>query len=330
MKLDIKLGYHCNNDCIHCVIADNRAICETRRINPELSTDAVRKELADSRQRGCTDVVFTGGEPTVRNDLPYLVDCAAAMGYRVDLQSNGRRFCSEDYARALASITPLSLCIALHGPSGIIHDAITRREGSFSETCAGIVNLLRSEAWVVGKIVISRKNAKLLAETVELYEELGVRDVTVAFPHALGNARLLFDEVVPRYAHVVESARRALEYGRARDMQVRMETFPLCTIPGFEEHAVELQFYDQETELKQLGHQDGPLDWKRARPTNKMKFAQCLDCCFDLLCEGPWEEYGRVFGGSEFTAAPGRPVESIAMFNVMIDERKGRIRGTTR
>jgi len=100
-----------------------------------------------------------------------------------------------------------------------------------------------------------------------------------------------------------------------------METFPLCTIPGFEEHSVELQFYGEETELKQLGHHTGTMDWRKARPTIKMKFDPCRSCRFDLLCEGPWMEYGRAFGGSEFLPVRGSLIESITAFRSLVDER---------
>ena len=62
------------------------------RGNVDRSTAEVLRELADAKARGLSDVVFTGGEPTIRKDLPLLLSQAAALGSRLHVQTNARLF----------------------------------------------------------------------------------------------------------------------------------------------------------------------------------------------------------------------------------------------
>ena len=68
-RLDLKLGFSCNNRCLFCVQGDKRARLEDR------STEALIAELTDARPQ-CDEVVLTGGEVTIRKDLPAVVRAA--------------------------------------------------------------------------------------------------------------------------------------------------------------------------------------------------------------------------------------------------------------
>ncbi len=312
MKTDIKLGYSCNNDCIHCVIADNRIKCDALGFNEDLTTGEYKTELRDSREKGFNEVVFTGGEPTIRNDLPHLLFYAAQIGFSIDIQTNGRKLHSMKYAASLCNISDASFFIALHGHTAPIHDAITRVQGSFHETVRAIANLAELSRKVVGKIVVSKFNAHCLAEVCHLYKTLGVKEIMIAFPHALGNARRFFAHVVPSYSQTVESIRKAIEYCVHHDVVVKTEAYPLCFMQGLERHVSELFYPDEPLLLKQYGSSDEAIDWSKARLENKSKFLQCARCRYDQICEGPWAEYPERFGSREFVELPGKKIASLA------------------
>lgn len=310
MKVDIKLGYSCNNECIHCVVADNRDLCRLKGRSENLSTDEYKDELADSRKRGYNVVVFTGGEPTMRNDLAHLMYYAAGIGYKVDMQTNGRRFCSYEFSRSLTGITAASYCIAIHGSDDKIHDRVTAVNGSYRETVRGIVNLTSLGQEVVGKIVLSKVNFSNLPEICALCEKIDLKDLTITFPHALGNARKHFSSVVPSYTETLPYLKKAIDFCKERNMTARTEAYPLCLMEGYENAVTELFFPDTKTELKQLGHENYIMDWSKARLDNKAKFSSCGTCRYDLICEGPWNEYPEKFGSTEFVPVKGKTVQN--------------------
>ena len=137
---DIKLGYTCNNNCIHCVIANNRKSALAVRGNVDRTTKEYMSELVDSRRRGVNYVTFTGGEPTIRKDILELVKFATKIGLRVSIQSNGRMFNYYKFAEELSKYD-INFVIAVHSHTPEIHDSITRAKGSFKQTMNGIKNL---------------------------------------------------------------------------------------------------------------------------------------------------------------------------------------------
>lgn len=310
MEADIKLGYTCNNNCIHCVAADARDLCILRGKSADLTTAEYKHELQDSRSRGCDSITFTGGEPTVRNDLPCLMQFAENLGYSINIQTNGRRFSSLKYAEALSRIVKASYCIALHGDNAETHDSVTRVRGSFHETVTGIRNLVSLNQNVLAKLVLSKVNHLFQKEICVLLGDLGVRHITITFPHGLGNAGKNFFDVIPYYRETLSPLQASLDYCREKNMIIRTEAYPYCLMEGYEEHVTELYFNDSPVELKQLGHRSFLIDWSKVRLTEKKKFIHCAECCYEIICEGPWREYPEKYGESEFKPVKGEKIKT--------------------
>lgn len=309
--MDIKLGYSCNDACVHCVVDDFRDVLRAQGMRQDRSTEEYRRLLQESRSRG-DSVVFTGGEPTLRKDLADLLEFARDLGYQIQLQSNGRRFADGAFADRLSGIGRIVYVIALHGPEAAVHDAVTQRVGSYDETVRGIRNLVERRQTISGKIVISRLNFAVLPDTVRRLSDLGVRAVSIAFPHALGRARKMWDEVVPRYREVLPHLRAALDEVRARGMDGDAETFTFCHMEGYENFIGEIaQQLEPYAEVHQYGDEAERRDWGKVRLEIKRKFPQCAACRFDLVCEGPWREYAEVCGGDEFVPVLGRRVRDV-------------------
>jgi radical SAM protein with 4Fe4S-binding SPASM domain len=85
-------------------------------------------------------VSFTGGEPTLRADLPELVAFASQdLGMRVNLITNGT-LVSEQMARALAAAGLASAQVSIEGPEAKVHDRVTQVEGSFAKSCRAVTH----------------------------------------------------------------------------------------------------------------------------------------------------------------------------------------------
>lgn len=307
-RVDIKLGYSCNDHCVHCVVDDFRDALRSSGQRQDKTTEQFQEEMRESRARA-DEIVFTGGEPTLRRDVVELLACARDLGYRILMQSNGRRFADASFADRVVAVGPIFYCIALHGPTREVHEAVTKSRGSFDETVQGIRNLVARQQRVSAKIVLSRLNFAVVEETVAVLADLGVHRVSIAFPHALGRARKAWDEVVPRYLETLPHVHRAIDTCRRRGLEVDAETFTYCHMEGYEEAITEnLQQLEDYVELRQYGDTEAVRNWSTLRREIKRKFEQCGTCRFDAVCEGPWLEYAEHFGGDEFTPLRGRPV----------------------
>jgi MoaA/NifB/PqqE/SkfB family radical SAM enzyme len=90
-------------------------------------------------------LTFTGGEPTLREDLPELLVYAQTAGMVTGLISNGRRLKDKAYVDVLekSGLDFVQITLESHKPE--VHDKMTNEKGSWKEIVAGIQNAVQIE-----------------------------------------------------------------------------------------------------------------------------------------------------------------------------------------
>ena len=169
-RMDLAVTYRCNNDCAHCYNARSRNFAE-------LSTEEWKRILDQVWEIGIPHVVFTGGEPTLRKDLPELIAYAQKKGLVTGLNTNGRRLNNPEYVRTLvqSGLDHVQITFESHLPE--IHDEMVRHNGAWQETVQGITNAVNSSLYVMTNTTILGSNAKFLPDTLRYLGTLGVPTV---------------------------------------------------------------------------------------------------------------------------------------------------------
>lgn len=147
----------CNQACSFC---SARRPLERREF---VASSAVTRRIDAALDAGPCEVVLTGGEPTMRRDLADLVRHAQARGAtRVVLETNAA-LVTDDSARALvrAGVDMARVHLPAFGPEA---DAITKDEGGFVATLAGMRALARANALVEVATPIVANNLHLVAD----------------------------------------------------------------------------------------------------------------------------------------------------------------------
>lgn len=166
-RMDLALTYRCNNECAHCYNARPRQF-------PELSTTEWKRILDLLWQIGIPHIVFTGGEPTLRADLPELIAHAEQNGQITGVNTNGRRLKDPAFVHALvqAGLDHIQITLESHDPQ--IHDAMVCARGAWEETVQGIRNALASPLYVMTNTTLLTHNSPTLDQTLSFLAELGV------------------------------------------------------------------------------------------------------------------------------------------------------------
>ena len=161
-------AWHCNQKCLHCYAA-GQPMGET----PELSTEQWKTVLETLRQANIPQVTFTGGEPSLREDLSELVQAAAWFVTR--LNTNGRlltpELCAGLYEASLDSVQ-----VTLYSAEGNIHNQLVGTNG-FNDTVQGIRHAVEAGLIVSVNTPLCSLNTHY-AETLRFAHSLGVRYVT--------------------------------------------------------------------------------------------------------------------------------------------------------
>ena len=205
----LELGSRCNNACIFCPSALDSATRPT--------VDLVRtiESAASSHAQRGNALRIVGGEPTLHEDLPFIIRFAKQCGLpHVVLRTNARRLAYSAYASILVSAGVDSLEVFLHGSSAPMHDYHTNVSGSFLQTLRGIHHATANRLTVMIKCVVTRSNFRHLAEIVTLGKCLGAKSVHFLSPDLNGRAKSALDRVVAHPDLAIECLILAEKQGR--------------------------------------------------------------------------------------------------------------------
>lgn len=164
-RMDLALTYRCNLKCPKCYVGE-------RKIGRELVTSEWVNVYEVLWKTGVPQVVFTGGEPTLRDDLVELV--GEADEFVTGLVTNGTRLSELAESLRNASLDYAQVTVESHDPS--IHDRVTCAEGSHAKTVAGIEKALGIGLQVVTNTTLTKTNAASFGETIRWLHGLGVRN----------------------------------------------------------------------------------------------------------------------------------------------------------
>jgi radical SAM protein with 4Fe4S-binding SPASM domain len=167
LRMDLALTFKCQNDCVHCYAGGPH---ETS----ELSAEQWKQVIDRVHEIGVFIITFTGGEPTLREDLPELLVYAQSKGIVSGLVTNGRRLKEKNYVERLekSGLDFAQVTLESHKPK--VHDLMTASKGSWNETVAGIRNVVPTRIYTTTNTTLSKYNAQDFLETIDFIKQLGV------------------------------------------------------------------------------------------------------------------------------------------------------------
>lgn len=165
----VEVTYQCNERCIHCAIP-NRNI-------GGLSVGEYQKIFEEIVKLNGLYVVFTGGEPFVRDDFIQIAKDARSRGLSVRIYTNGLAVTKEQLEKLL-KLGVYEYDVSVYGATPQIHDQITGTDGSFKKTLNTIRAMERIGARVVVKCPVMTQNIHQLEQLYELFQHT---DTTISF-----------------------------------------------------------------------------------------------------------------------------------------------------
>jgi len=157
----------CNLKCVHCY-----AHAKNIPFDNELSTTEGKFLIDDLAEFGVPVILFSGGEPLVRKDLPELADYAVKKGMRAVISTNGTLITPQT-ARTLKDIGLSYVGISLDGMEEI-NDRFRGVKGAFRSALEGIKNCKKAGIKVGLRFTINKSNDGQISEIFKLLEEMDI------------------------------------------------------------------------------------------------------------------------------------------------------------
>jgi radical SAM protein with 4Fe4S-binding SPASM domain len=207
----IELTAFCNQRCDYCYNAwrdDGGASLGT----PETATVLARIDRVLDAVT-VEHVTLTGGEPLASHSLFPVLEHLRARGVRAQMITNAS-LVTDALAARLARYRLLSALVTLNGPEAELHDALVGGAGFFARTVEGIALLRARRVPVEGSVVVTRRNAARVGDTLRLFRSLGVRKAAISrfspAGYSVENTRDLMpspDDVTVALTHAAAASR---------------------------------------------------------------------------------------------------------------------------
>jgi len=209
------MGRRCNLKCVHCY-AQSKDI----EYKNELTTEQGKELIDDLAQFGAPVILFSGGEPIMRKDLPELALYARSKGMRAVISTNGTLI-DKKMAKVLKEIGLSYVGVSLDGMKET-NDKFRGFNGAFDLALQGMRNCLEEGIKVGLRFTINKKNVKDIPEIFDLLEKEKIP--RVCFYHLVysGRGSKLVKEDLSH-----EESRKTLDLIMDRTKAVHDRGFPM-------------------------------------------------------------------------------------------------------
>ncbi len=298
LNFDLKVGFTCNNNCVHCVIADKKKIFE----QVDLTTEEIEDIIVNKVPKGAT-VNITGGEATIRKDFEHIINFIYEKGFRITLQTNGTGLADEELVKRIGNKIDHVL-LAIHSFDEETHNKIVNDStGSmYKKTMKAFNNFIKFGVKFATQTVISSYNINNLFDTYTNIQKLVPGIIMhMTYPHLMGNAWKNHDIVAPKYSSIRKQLTKCFKYFAP---YIYVEAVPFCYIYPYQQNIA----YNYDLRCFERGKSMGVdpslpsdnnhyvkngimQDYDAANYNDRLKGPRCKECIFDYTCPGVWKEY---------------------------------------
>ncbi len=225
---EVAITYKCNLRCVFCYAGCN---CTTQPVDDkrEMTVPEIKRVLDRLYHQGkVPSVSFTGGEPTLRKELPELVAYAKALGMRVNLITNGTRV-TATLAGELADAGLSSAQVSLEGTTETTHNLVTQGNTSFNKTIAAVGHFRQAHIRVHTNTTINRMNLHEMPDMPRFVrQELGNQRFSMNLLVPTGSA-MVHPDLIVRYKDIGPCLERIQARSEEQDVEFMWYSpTPMC------------------------------------------------------------------------------------------------------
>ncbi len=204
----------CNLKCVHCY-----AQAKDIEFENELSTEEGKALIDDLAQFGSPVILFSGGEPTLRKDLPELAAYARKKGMRAVISTNGTLI-DRNLAKKLKDVGLSYVGVSLDGIRET-NDRFRGMKGAFDAALKGLHNCQEEGIKVGLRFTINKQNVRDIPAIFDLLEEEKIP--RICFYHLVyaGRGSKMVNEDLS-----LEESRQAVDLILERTRELHEKGFP--------------------------------------------------------------------------------------------------------
>lgn len=295
-SLVIVVAQACEMNCAFCPTTD-RVNIHFRPSGERWQFEDLLHQIARGRELGASEIDFGGNDVLRYPGILDLFQACGDAGYtRISAQSPGQIFADRAFAEAAAAGPLTHVAMPIYGTTAAVHDAITRKPGTFDGLLAALANIRELGSPRVELHTIALKSTLSELESLIAFskETLGLPlRVSSLRSNRQGERTIVLDmasfselrELIARYPEHFRIEYPPCQFPRER-MKKRLESSPRG------DRMAPLNLYD-------LGLPDGCEDAIVAMERKPTYPDRCEGCEAKFACGGVLGHYLDMFGDKE-------------------------------
>lgn len=208
----------CNLYCNHCY----RESGPDELINNELSTEEGKKLLREMYKAGFRILVFSGGEPMLREDIFELIEYAKSLDMTVLMGSNGTLI-TKDSAKKLKKSGLNSVAISIDSLDPQKHNSFRGCDTAFQRALEGARNCINEGIKVQLNCTVTKNNLKEIDNIMSFASNFGAVSSHMLFLVEVGRGKNIGDTCLDK-----EQYKKAINTIINKNLELDIRVKPTC------------------------------------------------------------------------------------------------------
>lgn len=299
----LNITYKCNSSCLFCAADLGIHHNESEEMSYEKLVDILEESSLGEGDR----IILNGGEPTLHKDFIEIVRLCADKKLFIDIYTNGKLFSDVMFCDKVLKKGKFHIRIPLFGLKDK-HDFLTGRKGNYQQTLEGINQLVKSGAFIDGRLTVEIKlllakccleeNAKIIDE-LSKYQILDNVEISLNPLLISEKVKINADFFVDTYSQMIQDSKLLFERASLYKKDIDINLIPYCVLPS--EYLLQKKINWTSSNVNNVvEYSDNKIE------SDKMLFkgnhkgdGKCDICVFEKICPKFPESYLNYCGKGE-------------------------------
>ena len=248
-RFDLNLGKRCNERCEFCYYLEEIESGDTR----DRTTAQIKDILKVGRRWGKRRVDLTGGEPTIRRDLPEVIAYAREIGYEtVCMITNGLVTANKARLRSFVDAGLNDILVSLHAHEANAHDMLTKMPGAHRKVLKTLENAQAIGLHLRVNHVVTNTNYQDVGKLAGLVAPFKPYALNYIVFNPTRDAAEMDKQLGTTYHDVAPVLKEAIECYTSEIPTINIRHLPFCFLKGKEKHV---------KTMWQLQYESAEWDW---------------------------------------------------------------------
>ncbi|MFP4403642.1 MAG: radical SAM protein [Candidatus Woesearchaeota archaeon] len=279
----LQITKNCNQDCIYC--------CRDVQTK-ENSLLEIKKNILNLKN--IEQIIITGGEPTLRKDLPEIIKYINNFSYKIHLQTNGINFKDLNYCKKIVNNGLNSALVALPTFNNETCNKITNKKNILKDKIKGIKNLAKFFRLKLGVVFVpTNLNYKEFIIYVKRISKIS-RDIYIQVSYPIKSYKKKNYKMV-KYKELSKYINEGAKICKEKNIELRIDGIPICYIPDLINYVSDLKTRRYEFTQDFIEQKRKKYDSNNYKGKEHIKIKKCKKCNFNQLCKGFYKHYADKF-----------------------------------